>query len=93
MHAARGENLEVKQDARPLALAGIAVSTVLVSAFFGGSTNAINGWVSPSYFVTILGWRGVENVWRASIAQGIFEGLLFGVFFSLLFTVFPLLKR
>jgi hypothetical protein len=77
----------VSQPARPLALAGIAACGVLASAFLGGSTNAVNGLVSPEYFVNIMGWSGVEDVWRASIAQGIFEGLLFGVFFSLLFTV------
>jgi hypothetical protein len=33
-----------------------------------------------------MNWRGVENVWRASVAQGIFEGLLVGLFVSLIFT-------
>jgi hypothetical protein len=59
----------------------------MASGFLGGTTNAVNGWVSPTYFVTILRWQGVEDVWRASIAQGIFEGLIFGVFFSLVFTI------
>jgi hypothetical protein len=72
---------------RPLALFGIAVSGVLASATLGAITNAINGWVSPQYFIAILGWRGVQDVWRASIAQGILERLCFGVFFSLVFTV------
>jgi hypothetical protein len=71
---------------RPLTLFGIAVTGVFASAALGAVTNAVNGLVSPQYFVTILGWRGVEDVWRASIAQGIFEGLCFGVFFSLVFT-------
>jgi len=70
---------------RPLTLFAIAVTGVLASACGGAATNAVNGWVSPQYFVTILGWQGVEDVWRASIAQGIFEGACFGVFFSLLF--------
>jgi hypothetical protein len=63
------------------------VSGVLASGVLGGTTNAVNGAVSPTYFVTILGWHGVEDVWRASIAQGVFEGLLFGIVFSLIFTV------
>ena len=71
---------------RPLALFGVAVTGVFASAGLGAVTNAVNGWVSPLYFVTIMRWRGVEDVWRASIAQGIFEGLCFGVFFSLVFT-------
>ena len=71
--------------ARPLALFGIAVTGLFASASLGAVTNAVNGWVSPLYFVTILGWQGVEDVWRASIAQGLFEGLCFGAFFSLVF--------
>jgi hypothetical protein len=78
---------EIRQEPRPLSVAAIAVVGVLASGFLGGSTNAVNGAVSPTYFVTILYWHNVEDVWRASIAQGIFEGLLFGIFFSLLFTV------
>jgi hypothetical protein len=78
---------EVSRPARPGALAGIALCGVLASGLLGGTTNAVNGLVSPAYFVTILGWQGVEDVWRASIAQGVFEGLLFGVFFSLAFSV------
>src|SRR6185437_3021109 len=77
----------MRRQVRPFALAGIAVAGVLASGILGGTTNAINGWISPTYFITILHWQGVEDVWRASMAQGIFEGLLFGVFFSLVFTV------
>jgi hypothetical protein len=72
---------------RPLDLAATALCGVMASAFLGATTNAVNGWVSPLYFVTILGWHDVEDVWRASIAQGVFEGLLFGVLFSLVFSV------
>ena len=75
------------QRTRPLDLGAIAVSGVLASGFLGATTNAVNGRVSPLYFVTILGWHEVADVWRASVAQGAFEGLLFGVFFSLVFTV------
>jgi hypothetical protein len=78
---------EFRWKPQPIALAGTALSGVLASGFLGGTTNAVNGAVSPTYFVTILGWKGIEDVWRASIAQGIFERLLFGVFFSLVFTV------
>lgn len=52
----------------------------------GGLTDAVDGRVSPLYFVTIVGWRGVDDVWRAGMAQGLFEGLVFGVFFSPVFT-------
>ena len=74
--------------ARPLDLWGIAFTGVLASGFVGGTTNVVNGLVSPQYFETVLGWgrRGIKDVWRASIAQGIYEGLLYGVAFSLIFT-------
>lgn len=77
----------MRLEPRPLVVAGIAVSGVLASGFLGATTNAVNGWVSPEYFVTVMRWERIEDVWRASIAQGMFEGLLFGIFFSLLFTV------
>ncbi len=77
----------VSRPPRHLALAGLAVCGVLAGGFLGGTTNAVNGWVSPEYFVAVLGWDGIEDVWRASIAQGMFEGLVFGIFFSLVFTV------
>jgi hypothetical protein len=53
---------------------------------FGAATNAVNGAVSPTYFVNILRWHDVQDVWRASISQGVFEGLVFGFLFSLIFT-------
>lgn len=71
---------------RPLAMAGIALSCVAASGFVGGATNAINGAVCPEYFYLVMDWQ-MQDVWRASIAQGIFEGLLFGIAFSLVFTV------
>lgn len=71
---------------RPLTLFGLAVTGVFASAGLGAGTNAVNGWISPHYFITIMRWQDVEDVWRASIAQGTFEGLCFGVFFSLVFT-------
>jgi hypothetical protein len=71
---------------RPLDLAAVALTGVVAGGVLGAITNAVNGWVSPQYFVAILGWHDVEDVWRASIAQGLFEGLLFGVFFSLIFS-------
>ncbi|MCI0462502.1 MAG: hypothetical protein L0Z62_36590 [Gemmataceae bacterium] len=77
---------ELRSEARPLALVGIALTGILAGAVFGALTNAINGAVSPTYFVNILGWHDVEDVWRASIAQGVFEGLVFGTLFALVFT-------
>jgi hypothetical protein len=71
---------------RPLALVGLAITAVLIGAALGALANSINGSVSPLYFRNIMRWHDVEDVWRASVAQGIFEGLLFGFFFGLVFT-------
>jgi hypothetical protein len=77
----------LQRPAKPLTLIGLAACGVLASAFLGGTTNAVNGYVSPTYFINVLGWKSIADVWSASIAQGILEGFLFGVFFSLVFTV------
>lgn len=71
---------------RSIALFGIAATAVLASGLLGGITNSINGLVSPLYFVTVLYWPDVSDVWRAAVAQGTFEGLCFGVFFSTIFS-------
>src|ERR1700728_4309394 len=78
---------DIQRPSRPIALAGIALTGVFASMFIGATTNAVNGLVSPIYFVNILHWQNVENIWRACIAQGIFDGLLTGLFFSLIFTI------
>ena len=70
---------------RPITLFGIAMTGILGSRCLGGMANAVNGWVSPEYFVNIMHWQEISDIWRASIAQGVLEGLGFGVFFSLVF--------
>jgi hypothetical protein len=72
---------------RPLVLPAVALCGTLAAGMLGGLTNAVNGAVSPTYFVNVLRWYNVEHLWRASIAQGVFEGLLFGLALSLVFTV------
>jgi len=57
---------------RPLDLAGIAATGVLACAFLGATTNAVNGAVSPRYFITILHWYNVENVLVGVLAASIF---------------------
>ncbi len=75
------------QQSQPVALLLIAATAVVGGAVVGASTNAVNGAVSPEYFRNIMRWHDVEQVWRASIAQGIFEGLIYGVIFSVVFTL------
>ncbi len=62
----------------------VALSCVALGGFIGATTNMINGAVSPYYFRVVMYWE-FEDIWMASVAQGIFEGLLYGVFFALIF--------
>ena len=77
----------MEPKSRPLSLVAVAAMAILAGGIVGGSTNAFNGAVSPQYFRTILHWHHVEDVYRASIAQGIFEGLLNGDAFAIVFTL------
>jgi hypothetical protein len=71
---------------RPLDLIAIAATTMLAGMVVGASTNAINGAVSPNYFVNVMGWQGITDVWRASIVQGVLEGFVIEMILSILFT-------
>jgi hypothetical protein len=70
---------------RPGALIGLGLTGIILGSALGALTNTISGWVSPEYFRQVMGWKNVQDVWRASIAEGIFEGLLFGLAFSVIF--------
>jgi hypothetical protein len=74
------------ERSRPGALIGIAFSGVFLGAVLGAITNSINGWVSPLYFRNIMRWHDVQDIWRASLAQGILEGVMFGLAFAVIFT-------
>ena len=68
----------------PFASLGTAV---LGGGILGALTNAVNGRVSPLYFQRVMRWDDVEDIASATIAQGIFEGLLMGLFLGLVFVV------
>ena len=68
------------------AITYIIIITVFIGALIGGTSNFINGYISPTYFKNIMGWD-FEEIWSASIAQGIFEGLLNGIAFSILYGI------
>ena len=70
---------------RPGFLIATTVLGLVAGAFVGGTTNAVNGAVSPHYFIAIMRWPDVD-VWQTAIAQGIFEGLITGFVFTLIFT-------
>lgn len=76
-----------RHDMGSMELAGLTACAVVACAVLGAATNAINGRVSPGYFVAVMGWDDVPNVILASIAQGIFEGTAFGLVFGLAFLV------
>ena len=66
----------------------VAFTCVIMGALIGALTNMVNGAVSPLYFQNIMRWHDVQDVWRASITQGIFEGLIYGILFAVVFTAF-----
>ena len=72
---------------QPISLLFIAATCIVAGAVIGASTTAVNGAVSPEYFRNIMRWDDVENIWRASLAQGILEGLVYGVLFAMVFTI------
>lgn len=79
---------------RPISIILLWVSTILGAALLGLVTNAINAHVSEQYFRTILGWQEVVDIKRAIAAQGIFEGLIFGLVLStLLIAAIALVSR
>ena len=80
-------NARIELPTRPIALFATFVSGVIASAVLGALTNAINGAVSPAYFVINLRFDDGEHLWRACIAQGVLEGIAFGVAFSLIFAI------
>lgn len=63
----------------------VGLTCIFIGGFIGAVTNMINGAISPNYFRIIMGWD-FQDIWIASVAQGIFEGLIYGVIFSLIFT-------
>ena len=67
-------------------LLSLASTVALTGGLVGASMNAINGLISPDYFRAVMGWRSVDAVWRSSIAQGAFEGLVYGALFAVIFT-------
>jgi hypothetical protein len=76
----------IGRPTRPFALVAISATTILFGAAFGATTNAINGVVSPTYFIRVMGWS-TSNVWAESVAEGVFEGLVIGTMLSVIFTL------
>ncbi len=67
------------------AVVSIAMTCIVMGAAIGALTNMVNGAVSPLYFKNIMRLHDVQDVWRASIVQGVLEGLIYGVVFAAVF--------
>jgi hypothetical protein len=79
---------------KPLSLIGIWVTGILGAAILGAGTNFANAHVSELYFRNIMHWNDVAQISRAIVAQGVFEGLLYGLFLSTIFaTVAGIVSR
>ena len=62
-----------------MSMSGLALTAILLGGLLGAATNAVSAKVSALYFVNVMRWEDVSDVWRAAIAQGVREGLLWGV--------------
>lgn len=65
---------------------GVFLICLCLPAFIGGITNIVNGYISPAYFIAVMGWKNVQHIVRAAAAQGVFEGLLYGLVFAGVFS-------
>lgn len=70
---------------RPWSFIALGLSGVILGGLLGAITNAINAWVSPTYFREVMGWGEVQDIGRTAAAEGILEGLMFGLVFSVIF--------
>jgi hypothetical protein len=77
---------QTTQPRRPLAILGIALTTILAGPLFGASTNCVDAFVSPTYFNTHILWERVPDLTEAVLIQGILEGLVVGTIFSVILT-------
>jgi hypothetical protein len=64
---------------------GLLFVGVAGGACLGAVTNAVNGALSPRYFIDVMGWRRETNIWVASILWGILEGAAFGLAYAFVF--------
>ncbi len=74
-------------ELRPLSLLGLGALSLVGALSLGALTNLLNGTICPSYFVRVMGWDASPGLLRQIIAQGIFDGLCFGVLLGTIFVV------
>ena len=73
---------------RPFNLILFAIIGILAAGIIGGLTNFIDASISEKFFRINLEMKSIKDVPRASIAVGLTQGLITGVFFSLGFVIF-----
>jgi hypothetical protein len=60
-------------------------SGLVIGAALGATTNAINGWIGPSYFIHLLKWT--EDIWIKAVIQGAIEAGLYGLLNAVVFVL------
>ena len=55
----------------------------MLSGLIGLCTNLINAVISPEYFINIMHWEQVESLIRSAGVQGLYQGIVQGLFFAL----------
>lgn len=77
----------MENKSKPFHYFYLFLTGIILSILAGLLTNMINGLISPLYFKSIMGWQNLTGIYHAIIAQGIFEGIIFGIFLSLFYTI------
>ena len=71
---------------KPLKVCIVCMSCIMLSGLIGLCTNLINAVISPEYFINIMHWEQVESLIRSAGAQGLYQGIVRGLFFALVFS-------
>jgi hypothetical protein len=58
---------------------------VVLGSALGAATNALNGWIGPTYFAFVF--RSNEDLWIKAVIQGILEAGLYGLLNALVFVL------
>jgi len=82
-------NEELAPPAKGGSLIMVALLPFLIGPVIGLVTNFINSWASEKYFETVMGWNyRYIDIPIFAMLQGVYEGVLYGAVFSLIFTFY-----
>lgn len=68
---------------KPFRICIVCMSCIMLSGLIGLCTNLINAVISPEYFINIMHWEQVESIIRSAGAQGLYQGIVQGLFFCI----------